>query len=166
MHQLFEFNYFTKMSFFSFILLASSVSAASIDLRNLGDIEIRDCGSKVEITRIEFDQCEEFPCVVHHGETATGRAHMVSRAATQSLTCSIIGIIDGVELPFNGCPRDACENLSIGDCAVEEGEELVYDMAIPILAAYPTIELEGKWMLKDDSGENFFCLLIPMKIEP
>ena len=159
------FNFLTKMSFLSLILLASSVYAAYIDQRNMGDIEIRDCGSKVEITRVEFDQCEEFPCVVHHGETATGRAHMVARVATESLTCSIIGIMDGLELPFNGCPRDACENLSTGDCAVEEGEELVYDMSIPILANYPTIQLEGKWMLKDDSGENFFCLLIPMKIE-
>ena len=159
------FNFLTKMSFLSLILLASSVYAAYIDQRNMGDIEIRDCGSKVDITRVEFDQCEEFPCVVHHGETATGRAHMVARAATESLTCSIIGIMDGLELPFNGCPRDACENLSTGDCAVEEEEELVYDMYIPILATYPTIQLEGKWMLKDDSGENFFCLLIPMKIE-
>ena len=46
------------------------------------------------------------------------------------------------------------------------GEELVYEMEIPILAAYPTIEIEGKWMLKDDSGENFMCFRVPMKIEP
>ena len=75
-------------------------------------------------------------------------------------------IAGGIELPFNGCPRDACDNLSTGDCSVEEGEELVYDMAIPILAAYPTIEIEGKWMLTDDSGENFLCFQVPMKIEP
>ena len=74
-------------------------------------------------------------------------------------------IAGGIELPFNGCPRDACDNLSTGDCSVEEGEELVYDMAIPILAAYPTIEIEGKWMLKDDSGEDFLCFRVPMKIE-
>ena len=62
-------------------------------------------GSKVDISRIEFDQCDEFrdsrqqrdetrlgdefPCVVHHGTTATGRAHMVANAATDSLTCKV-----------------------------------------------------------------------------
>ena len=62
-----------------------------------------------------------------------------------------MGIVPpGIELPFNGCPLDACEHLSTGDCSVEVGEELVYEMQIPILDAYPTIEIEGKWMLKDD----------------
>ena len=74
-------------------------------------------------------------------------------------------ILGGIELPFNGCPLNACDYLSTGDCAVEEGEMLVYDMAIPILDVYPKIEMTGKWMLKDDAGENFLCLTIPMKIE-
>ena len=38
-------------------------------------------------------------------------------------------------------------------------------MAIDILPVYPQIEIEGKWMLKDDSGENFMCFTVPMKIE-
>merc|ERR1712179_793706 len=140
----------------SLALLVASASAFTIDLKNKGDIEIIDCGSKVDISRIEFDQCDEFPCIVHHGTTAT-----------DSLTCKIVGIVPpGIELPFNGCPLDACEHLSTGDCSVEVGEELVYEMEIPILAAYPTIEIEGKWMLKDDSGENFMCFRVPMKIEP
>ena len=50
-------------------------------------------GSKVDISRIEFDQCDEFPCIVHHDTTATGRAHMVANAATDSLTCKVIKIL-------------------------------------------------------------------------
>ena len=87
----------------SFIIAAAS--AASIDLKD--DIEIRDCGknkdsqvklfsfvhvtgSKVEIQRIEFDQCSDFPCVVHHGQSATGRATMVANSATDTLTCKVL----------------------------------------------------------------------------
>ena len=47
----------------------------------------------MDIQRIEFDQCEDFPCVVHHGQTATGRATMVAQAATNSLTCKVRQII-------------------------------------------------------------------------
>ena len=149
------------------------------------DERMRECdilGSKVDIQRIEFDQCEGFPCVVHHGQTATGRATMVAQAATNSLTCKvrqinsvtppllyklsqIIGMVGSLELPFNGCPVNACDNLSTGDCAVEVGETLVYEMEIPILSVYPQLEITGKWMLKDDSGENFLCFEVPMKIE-
>ena len=62
-----------------------------IFIRFMGsDLSLTACaGSKVEITRLEFDQCSEFPCVVHHGETATGRAHMVANAATDTLTCKV-----------------------------------------------------------------------------
>ena len=86
---------------------------------------------------------------------------------TNSKYClKIVGIIPpNIELPFNGCHINACDNLSTGDCAIQEGEELVYEMEIPILDAYPSIEIEGKWMLKDDSGEDFMCFSLPMKIE-
>ena len=138
----------------------------------------------MDIQRIEFDQCDNFPCVVHHGQTATGRATMVAQAATNTLTCKvreinfllenflfyillsqIIGKVGSLELPFNGCPVNACDNLSTGDCDVEVGETIVYEMEIPILPVYPQLEITGQWMLKDDAGENFLCFEVPMKIE-
>ena len=60
---------------------------------------------------------------------------------------------------------NACDHLSTGDCAVEEGELLVYEMEIPVLDVYPKLEITAKWMLKDDAGENFLCVTVPMKIE-
>jgi len=90
---------------------------------------------------------------------------MVAQAATNTLTCKIVGMVAGVELPFNGCPVNACDNLSTGDCDVTVGETIVYEMEIPILPVYPQLEITGKWMLKDDSGENFLCFEVPMKIE-
>lgn len=140
-------------------------------------------GSKVDILSITFDGCTGFPCIVHQGETATGQVTMQASAATSSLTCKvrhtyhsfrtfmnsilqIVGIIlGGLELPFNGCPVNACDFLSTGDCPVEDGELLVYDISIPILDVYPKLEITGKIMLKDDQGDNFLCFTIPMKIE-
>merc|ERR1739838_1113122 len=148
----------TRMKLFFLLCLLGLVLA--------DEIEIIDCGSKVEILSITFDGCSGFPCVIHKGETATGQVTMVARSTTDSLTCKIVGIIPpGIELPFNGCPVNACQNLSDGDCPVQEDEMIVYDMSIPVLAVYPAIEIEGKWMLKDDSGEDFLCFRVPMKIE-
>ena len=40
---------------------------------------------------------------------------MTSMMATNSLTCVITGVIvGGIELPFNGCPKNACEHMSEG----------------------------------------------------
>jgi len=131
-----------------------------------GDIPIQDCGSSASIERITFDGCDEFPCVVHHGSSATGKLYMTATVATNSLTCTISGVIvGGIELPFNGCPKNACEHMSEGDCPTEEGEALVYDMEIPIENFFPTIEILGRWKLQDDNGDDFICFEIPMKIE-
>ena len=40
---------------------------------------------------------------------------MTATVATNSLTCTISGVIvGGIELPFNGCPKNACEHMSEG----------------------------------------------------
>jgi hypothetical protein len=35
-----------------------------------------------------------------------------------------------------------------------------------ILPMYPTIELRGKWRLIEDSGEDFICFIVGIKISP
>ena len=98
--------------------------------------------------------------------------YMTAMVATNSLTCVITGVIvGGIELPFNGCPKNACEHISEGvmnhqhlvcscdwlvalifqlalslqgDCPTEEGEVLVYDINIPIENFFPTIEILGR----------------------
>merc|ERR1712002_149498 len=147
-------------------MLRSLLLVSLVSLGLAGEVPIQDCGSKATIESITFDGCDAFPCVVHHGQHATGKLTMTALAPADSLTCKITGIIaGGIELPFNGCPVDACEHLDNGDCPVEEAEALVYDMDIPIENFYPTIEITGKWRLLDDLGENFLCFTIPMKIE-
>merc|ERR1712002_519456 len=151
---------------FSADMLRSLVSMCLMSLALAGEIPIQDCGSKGTIEKIVFDGCDAFPCTVHHGEHATGKLTMTAAGVASSLTCKITGIIaGGIELPFNGCPIQACEHLDEGDCPVEEGESLVYDMDIPIENFFPTIEITGKWRLLDENGENFLCFTIPMKIE-
>ena len=46
-------------------------------------------GSKAEIQSITFDGCSEFPCIVHQGETATGKLTMKANSATDTLTCKV-----------------------------------------------------------------------------
>jgi len=152
----------------SLLLLAATLALASAAPRTLTreEIEFIDCGSKVEVKSITMDGCTGFPCVVHHGEHATGKLTVVSKSSTSSLTCKISGTVPpGIELPFNGCPVNACEHLDNGDCPIEEGEEVVYNMDLPIENFYPTIEITGKWRLIDDAGENWVCFEIPIKIE-
>ena len=51
--------------------------------------------------------------------------YMTAMVATNSLTCAISGVIvGGIELPFNGCPKNAYEHISEG---VMNHQHLVYN---------------------------------------
>ena len=58
--------------------------------------------------------------VHHHGRHLSNdqdspQLYMTATVATNSLTCTISGVIvGGIELPFNGCPKNACEHMSEG----------------------------------------------------
>ena len=90
---------------------------------------------------------------------------MVSRDQVPSLTCKVTGVILGIELPFNGCPLDACTAMATGDCPTEEGEVLVYDIDIEVLAAYPAVELLARWQLLTPGDQDFICFEVPIRIE-
>jgi hypothetical protein len=59
--------------------------------------------------------CTPLHCTALH---CTDRAQLFATATTPAsqLTCQISGVIfGGIELPFNGCPKNACKNLSDGE---------------------------------------------------
>jgi len=121
------------------------------------------------ITALSFEGCsaeDDDECEAAKGTTVVGQMTFAASAATESLECSIYGIIFGVEIPFpGGCPVvDACSALSQGDCPVEAGEEIVYDLSIKIENIFPAGSVTGKWTLKDPAGNDFVCFLIPIVI--
>jgi len=133
------------MKIFLSLLLASAALAKPNQTRDI--VPVEDCGSTAEIVSVEFDGCTAPPCTVHHGTHATGRITLKANSATSSLTCKLSGMLGGIELPFNGCPPNACESLSGGDCPTEEGEVIVYELDFEILKLYPTIDITAKWKL-------------------
>merc|ERR1719187_1409272 len=149
------------------LLLVAFIAAvgAAPKLNTKDDLEIRDCGSVAEIKSIAMDGCSAYPCEVASGTHAIGRVTMSAKSVASVLTCKIVGVIPpGIELPWNGCPPDGCQNLSTGTCPTEVGEEIVYEIDILMEPYYPHIEVTGKWRLIDQDGNDFLCFEIPMKI--
>merc|ERR1719348_1975966 len=112
------------MKFYCFIFLTlgapKATSAGKLEFVR-DEIEIKDCGSEATIESITFDGCSEFPCIVTSGDTAQGQVTITSNSVTSSLTCELIGVIGTLELPFNGCDLNACDNLDEGDCPTKAG---------------------------------------------
>merc|ERR1712088_728414 len=106
-------------------------------------------------------------CVVKYGETAVGKLYFTSSGAVDSsLDCKIYGNVGGIWLDFPGdCPvADGCAALEKGDCPLEAGEEIIYDIALDIASFFPPISVTGKWTLLDENNEAFVCFTFPIKI--
>ena len=108
------------------------------------NIHLGSTGGK--ITALTFDGCnaeDDDECEAAKGSTVVGQMTFMPSAATESLECSIYGIILGLEIPFpGGCPVvDACSALSQGDCPVEAGEEIVYNLSMKIENIFPAVSI-------------------------
>ena len=60
----------------------------------------------------------------------------------------LTGIIGGIELPFDGCNVDACSDLSTGACPVAPGDEIVYELQIPVRGAETKLNLYCNFLLR------------------
>ena len=102
-------------------------------------------GSRGVITKVEINNCDQDyddECVVKYGETEEGKLYFTSSGAVDSsLDCKIYGNVGGIWLDFPGdCPvADGCGALEKGDCPLEAGEEIVYDIALEIAPFFPPV---------------------------
>ena len=90
----------------------------------------------------DCDQDYDDECVVKYGETAVGKLYFTSSGAVDSsLDCKIYGNVGGIWLDFPGdCPvADGCGALEKGDCPLEAGEEIIYDIALDIASFFPPV---------------------------
>ena len=145
---------------FAYLAVLLFAGAAIADV-----VPVEDCGSSATIASLEFDGCTSLPCEVFHGTHATGRINIQANSVTNTLTCKLAGMIGPIELPFDGCPSNACASMASGDCPTEVGENLVYELDFEILDLYPTIEVTAKWRLLDDNGADFICFKLPISIK-
>merc|ERR1712223_791456 len=122
----------TKAAFFAVICISFSKAGDITDLTE-------DCGSRGVISKVEMDNCDQDydeECVVKYGETAIGKLYFTSSGAVDSsLDCKIYGNVGGIWLDFPG------------DCPLEAGEEIIYDIALDIASFFPPISVTGKWTL-------------------
>ena len=101
-------------------------------------------GSVGTITRVDMDGCDQDyddSCVVHYGKQATGKLYYTAAATRQVLDCKIYGNVGGIWVDFPGeCPvTDGCAALEQGDCPVEAGEEIIYDIALDVESYFPQV---------------------------
>ncbi|KAK2707540.1 NPC intracellular cholesterol transporter 2 homolog a-like [Artemia franciscana] len=132
----------------------------------LGQTLYKDCGSiNGKVRSVNVEGCSSGPiCILKSGTNVTLNVEFEALTDTNKLTSVVHGIIGGIPLPFllpndNGCISSGIK------CPVVNEETYHYESDLEILQIYPKIRVIVKWELKDETGKDMFCILIPAAIQ-
>ncbi|XP_054087450.1 NPC intracellular cholesterol transporter 2 homolog a [Zeugodacus cucurbitae] len=130
-------------------------------------LQFTDCGSKTgSFTKVLVSDCDttKNECILKRNTTASITINFALNEVASKITTVVHGKVLGVEMPFHLQNPDACVDSGL-KCPLEKGETYEYKATLPVLKAYPKVNVLVKWELQDQNNEDIICVQIPAKIQ-
>ncbi|XP_075156215.1 Niemann-Pick type C-2a [Haematobia irritans] len=140
---------------------------AGIFLSSVDALIFTDCGSKIgKFTKVVVSDCDttKNECILKRNSTVSITIDFVLVEDVTSIKTVVHGKVMGVEMPFHLQNPDACVDSGL-KCPLDKGETYEYQATLPVLKAYPKVNVMVKWELQDQNGEDIVCVSIPAKIQ-
>ncbi|XP_049310918.1 NPC intracellular cholesterol transporter 2 homolog a [Bactrocera dorsalis] len=147
---------------FVFLLFAITVCSSVVY-----GLQFTDCGSKTgSFTKVIISDCDttKNECILKRNTTASITINFALNEIASKITTVVHGKVMGVEMPFHLQNPDACVDSGL-KCPLEKGETYEYKATLPVLKAYPKVNVLVKWELQDQNSEDIICVQIPAKIQ-
>jgi len=109
-------------------------------------------------------RCHRPPCQLLKGQTYEVEIDFDVPRPTSNLTVTVSGIIEGLEMPWNGVNEDGCDDIVVGQCPMGSGDYWTYGVGIRVEPLYPSTPLIIKWQMRDDSRQAIWCFHLPAEI--
>jgi len=129
------------------------------------NVPFTDCGSVDSVIQsVDITPCADPTfCELIKGQDATVTIVFKPNTQITSINVVVTGIINNVPVPFplpnpNGCVMSGLT------CPLSAGSTYTYTQSIPVESDYPTIPLVIQWELKDQTGKDTVCFLVPAYI--
>ncbi|KAL9874141.1 NPC intracellular cholesterol transporter 2 homolog a [Glossina fuscipes] len=130
-------------------------------------LQFTDCGSKTgKFTSVYISDCDttKHECILKRDSNVTIIIDFTLAENVNAVKTVVHGKVMGVEMPFNLQNPDACVGSGL-ICPLSKTEIYVYTAVLPVLKAYPKVNVIVKWELKDEHDEDIVCVEIPAKIQ-
>ncbi|OWF37749.1 epididymal secretory protein E1-like [Mizuhopecten yessoensis] len=127
--------------------------------------DYRDCGSTSgHINSIKLTPpCLHNPCDLLRGTNVSVEVDFTSKVQTSNVSTFVYGIILGLPVPFLTVPHDSCKSNNLA-CPVAANSRNIYTNYVSVLPVYPLMRLLVQWEIKDDSGNNIVCFVLPAQL--
>jgi Niemann-Pick C2 protein len=133
-------------------------------------VKYHNCKSEFTIKEVRVSPCESpdgVRCPLKKGTSPKVSVTFVPNREVKNLTATVHGIVSTIPTEFPLPNRNGCSNSNL-TCPLVPGQEYTYTQSVPILSAYPNLQVLVRWALDDKSqaepeGEepkNDVCFII------
>jgi len=128
--------------------------------------EVRKCESGPSPTKVEITGCDQPPCKLIKGQSTELNVQFTSTKSTKILKPKVTTKALGLTIPYQlpGDQADACNHLFGSQCPIDENEDINYQLTMPILKIYPSVNLEIQLEMLDEDNSSQFCFIADCQV--
>jgi len=129
-------------------------------------VDVQICGQpSSDLTQVQISGCtdDDDVCPFNRGTNVTLNAQFDSEITSEVANVILHGIINGIPIPFNINPSNACGIYNLS-CPLQPGQNYELEIDLPIRDEYPAWSLTVQLKLQDDHKKDILCFRFPAKI--
>lgn len=110
--------------------------------------------------------CQKPPCELKRGEDAVAFVDFSTGEEVVKLRPVVYATALGLTVPFHMPPdrQDACEWLQGSRCPLSAGEDVRYELRLPVEKVYPAVAVDVELQLVDQDDQIVSCFSVEAKV--
>ncbi|XP_032664947.1 NPC intracellular cholesterol transporter 2 [Odontomachus brunneus] len=143
---------------FACIIVAFCVAAS------IQDTPYAPCSDGPLPTSLRVEGCDKSPCSLHKGTDLIAEWDFDAKSDANTLETKVMVKVAGVIMEYPYPQPNACKSLSKGKCPFKKGDQLRYNLKMPISSSYPLVKLNIQFSLFDEKKQVHVCFKLDCKV--
>ncbi|XP_059470002.1 ecdysteroid-regulated 16 kDa protein [Neocloeon triangulifer] len=113
---------------------------------------------------LEVSGCETLPCDFVHGTDLDSKVTFTASADASTLRPLVMVTTLGLTIDYPLPDQDVCANLISGGCPLAAGDQVIYNLIMPILQEYPLVSMSIEFSVLDEADNTLTCFEVDGKV--
>ncbi|KXJ82923.1 NPC intracellular cholesterol transporter 2 homolog a-like [Aedes albopictus] len=129
-------------------------------------VPVKECKAGSLPLSVDVHGCKQVPCELKRGEDAVAFVDFSVSDEVAKLKPVVYATALGLTIPFEmpSDRQDACEWLDGSKCPLSAGEDVRYQLRLPVEKSYPPIAVEVELRLVDQDEQIVSCFSVQGKV--
>ncbi|XP_070160181.1 NPC intracellular cholesterol transporter 2 homolog a [Polyergus mexicanus] len=132
-------------------------------------VKFANCGSTLgKFTEVSVSGCQasDEKCALVRGTNASISINFIPNKDITQVYVHVYGVLIDIPIPFPFDKPDVCKDLNDGvACPLHKDQEYHYTTSLLVQKKFPSVNVNIKWELVDEAGQNIVCIEFPAKVK-